>query len=287
MDNIFRIPKREILRLGAPFKFSERPRLEHPSLIVGWQQDSGGLSPKVIEYLNKKMNSKFFCEIEPTGFFSLASVAVENDIAIFPENKFYYHKGPQRNNLVIFKGTEPRFERYKFLNAIVDLAQHHLKVKELYTISGTISPTAHTGPRPISAVYNQREFQKSHRAYGLEDMNWQGPPATSSYLLWIAKNRDIPGASLWPQIPFYLAASEDFQAIKTTLSFIKRRFSLDLDLTELDEEIENQNTKIEMLREEDSEIDKYISMLEGELALSEDEQVELTMKVTELLEKKD
>ncbi|MHC4640880.1 MAG: PAC2 family protein [Planctomycetota bacterium] len=265
------------------FKFSERPQFENPSLIVGWEQDSGKLSPKVIEYLNKKMNGKSFCEIEPTGFFSLAGVAIENNIALFPENKFYYC---EKNNLVIFKGSEPHFERYKFLNAISDLAQHDFKIKEMYTISGTVSPTAHTNPRQISAVYNQREFQKSLRGYGLEDMNWEGPPAINSYLLWIAERRDIPGASLWPQIPFYLAAGEDFQAVKVILSFMEKRFNLDLDFTELDEEIKNQNTKIEMLREEDSEIDKYIGMLEGELSLSEAEQLELTMKVTELLEKK-
>jgi len=266
------------------FKFSEQPQFEKPSLIVGWEQDSGNLSPKVFEYLNKKLKGKSFCEIEPTGFFSLASVAIENNIAQFPVNKFYYS---QRSDLVIFQGSEPQLERYGFLNVIADLAQYHFKIKELYTISGTISPTAHTSPRLISAVYNQREFQKSHQSYGLQDMNWEGPPAINSFLLWIAKNRDIPGASLWPQIPFYLAAGEDFQAIKITLSFLKTRFNLDLDFTELDEKIEKQNTKIEILREEDSDIDKYIGMLEGELALSETEQVELTMKVTELLEKND
>lgn len=265
------------------FEFSDRPRFENPSLIVGWEQDSGRLSPKVIEYLNKKINGKSFCEIEPTGFFSLAGVAIENNIAQFPEGKFYCS---QRRDLVIFKGDKPRFERYKFLDAISDLAQHDFKIKDLYTISSTISPTAHTSPRQISAVYNQREFQKSLQGCELEDMNWQGPPAISSFLLWIAKNRGIPGASLWPQVPFYLAAGEDFQAIKMTLSFLDKKFNLNLDFTELDEEIENQNTKIEMLREEDSDIDKYIGMLEGELPLSEDEQVELTMKVTELLEQK-
>jgi proteasome assembly chaperone (PAC2) family protein len=268
------------------FKFSERPKFENLSLIVGWQEGSGKLSPKVIEYLNKKIKGKSFCEIEPAGFFSLAGVAIENNVAQFPESKFYYPPEAERNDLVIFKGSEPHFERYKFLNAIADLAQHHFKIKELYTISSTISLTAHTSPRRISAVFNQREFQQSLRGYGLQDMNWEGPPAISSYLLWIAKNRGIPGVSLWPEIPFYLAAGEDFQAIKMTLSFLDSKFNLDMDFAELDEEIKNQNTKIERLREEDSEIDKYIEMLESELSLSEDEQVELTMKVTELLEEK-
>jgi len=118
-------------------------------------------------------------------------------------------------------------------------------------------------------------------------MNWEGPPAISSYLLWIAERRGIPGVSLWPEIPFYLAAGEDFQAIKLTLSFLDKRFNLGLDLRELDERIRDQNIKIDQLREEDSEINKYIGMLEGELSLSGEEQMELTKKVTELLEKRE
>ncbi len=72
------------------FKFSERPNFKNPSLIVGWERDSGKLSPKVIEYLNKKINSRSFCEIEPVDFFSLAGVTIENNTAQFPESKFYY-----------------------------------------------------------------------------------------------------------------------------------------------------------------------------------------------------
>lgn len=266
------------------FKFTEHPKLENPSLIVGWDEDSGKLSPRVIEYLNKKIKFKSFCEIEPAGFFSLAGVAIENNIAQFPENKFYYS---QRNNLVIFKGSEPQIERYSFLNAIADFAQSYCKIKNLYTISGTISLIAHTNPRPISAVYNQEAIREKLRGYGLQDLNWEGPPAINSYLLWVAKNKGIPGASLWPQIPFYLAAGEDFQAIKSTLSFLDKKFDLGLDFGELNEKIRDQNIKIDRLRDEDSEINKYIGMLESQLPLSEAEQMKLTMKVTEALENKD
>ena len=263
------------------FKFSAQPKFESSSLIVGWNEDVGGVSPRVIDYLNKKTKSKSFCEIEPVGFFSLAGVAIENNIARFPESKFYCG---ERSDLVIFKGNEPQFERYRFLNTILDIAEHYCKVKELLTISGTISPIAHTSSRRISAVFNQQEIQTQLRDYQLQDMDWQGPPAISSFLLWAAKTRGIPGASLWPQIPFYLAAGEDFQAIKLTLSFLDKRFDLGLDLQELDEHISDQNVKIARLREEDSEIDRYIGMLESELSLSGTEQMELTKRVTELLE---
>lgn len=264
------------------FKFSRQPTFENPSLIVGWHEDAGRLSPKVIDYLNKKIKLESFCEIEPVGFFSLGGVAIENNIAQFPESKFYCS---ERNDLVIFKGSEPRFERYRFLNVVSDLAQHYCKISQLYTISGTISAIAHTSSRGILAVFNQQEFQKELQGYGLVDMNWKGPPAISSYLLWVAKKRDIPGVSLWAEIPFYLAAGEDFQAIKTILSFLDKKFDLGLDFGELDERISDQNMRIAQLRKDDQDINKYIGMLESELSLSGEEQMELTKKVTEFLEK--
>jgi len=264
------------------FKFSEQPRFENPSLIVGWNEDAGKLSPKVIEYLNRKIKSRSFSVIEPAGFFSLGAVAIEDNVAQFPEGRFYYS---EENNLVVFKGSEPRFERYEFLNAILDVAEHYCKVKEFFTINGTISPIAHTSPRRVLTVFNQEAFQKKLRGYGLEDMNWEGPPAISSYLLWVAKTRGISGLSLWTEIPFYLAAGEDFQAIKLILSFFDKRFNLGLDLKELDEQIGEQNRKIAWLRDDDPEINKYIGMLESGLSISEEEQVELIKGIAELFKK--
>ncbi len=266
------------------FRFCRQVEFESPTAIVGWEEDAGNLSPKVIDYINRKLDAKSFCEIEPVGFFSLEGVAIENDTAQFPQGKFYCSG---RNDLVAFKSNEPRFERYKFLNAVSDLAQHYCKIKQLYTIGGTISSVVHSGPRRMLAVFNQQGIQQELSSFGLENMNWQGPPAISSYLLWVANKRGIPGVSLWTEIPFYLAPAEDFQATKVTLSFLDKKFNLALDFAELDEEIRRQNARIDQLRHEDPEADRYIGMLESNLSLGGQEQLELTKKVTEALERKD
>lgn len=266
---------------GASRK-SYQPHFENPSLIVGWNQDSGKLSPRVIDYLSQKINGESFCDIEPVGFFSLAGVAIENNVAQFCQSRFYYS---QRSDLLIFKSNEPQFERYKFLNALLDMAVHYCKIKELFTINGTISAIAHTNSRKILAVFNQPEFAKQFKDYPLEKMNWQGPPAISSYLLWIAKNRGIPGVSLWTEIPFYLGACEDFRAIKLTLSFLNKRFNLGMDFGELNQQIRQQNLKIEQLRQENPEVNKCIGALESGLSLSEEEQMELIKQITAALKK--
>jgi len=269
--------------MKEPVEMHSQPELDNVSLIVGWQEDAGKLGPKVIEYLNRHIKAKIFYEIEPVDFFPLVGVAIENNIAQFPVSKFY--AGDERKDLVIFESSQPQYERHRFLNSLLDASERYCKMKELYTVSGTVSPIAHSSSRRLLAVFNQPEFQISLRRYGLEDMTWEGPPALNSFLLWLAQRRGIPGVSLWPEVAFYLAATEDPKAAKVVLSFFNVRFDLGLDLTGLDLEIKDQSEKLARLRREDTQIDRYIRTLEIGLSLDEEEQLRLARTVTEFLEK--
>jgi len=260
------------------FRFTAEYRFEKPLLIAGWTKDSGALSPRTIDYLNRRIKGQSFCAIDPSGFFSLAGVAIENNVAQFPERGFYYS---HEKNLVLFKADEPQFQRYQFLSAILDVAEHYCKAERLYTVNGVISSIAHTSRRHIFAVFNQPGVQKDLRGHGLVNMTWQGPPHLSTYLLWLAKRRNIAGTSLWVEVPFYLAGWEDLQSLKTTLSFFSKRIALDIDLENLNQQIDNQNQLLAQLRENDQEINQYISGLESGLSLSEEEQMQLIKGVSE------
>ena len=270
----------EARKITDLFRLYRQPELQNPSLIVGFSEDAGRLAPKVIDYLNEKIKGESFCEIAPSDFFSLGGVAVEDDIAQFPESKFYFSEG---KDLVIFKGSEPRFERYQFLRTILDVAEHHCRIKDLYTISGTISLVAHTTPRDILTVFNGLEFQKELRGYGLEDMDWEGPPALNSFLLWVAQRRNIPGVSLWPVIPFYLAAVDDSKAQKRVLEFLDKRFGLGIDFSDINEDLAKQSEKIAQLRIHSPEVDDYIQRLESNLTLTQEESEKLVNEVEEFL----
>jgi len=264
-----------------PFEIYQTPQLHSPSLIVGWQtQDIGKLGNGVIHFLNETLGGQEIAEIKPLGFFPFGGVKFKDDLVQAPESKFW---ACEKNNLLIFKSDEPVFEHYQFLNLVLDFAQYHCHAKELYTLSGAVSYIAHTRPRRILTVFNHPELKNRLQGYGLEEMTWEGPPAISSYLLWVARRRGISAVSLWPEIPFYLATREDPQAIKLILSSLNRRFNLNLNLGEFDLEIKYQNEKIAQLRMKDTEINKYIKMLENGQSLDEEEQLKLVREVYELL----
>lgn len=250
-------------------------------LVVGWQtHDVGKIGSGVIEFLKQSLGGEEVGEIKPLGFFPLGGAAFEEGLIQFPEGKFW---ACEETKLLLFKSQEPRYNWYKFLNEVLDFAQCQFRTKELYTVSGTICSMAHTSPRRILTVSNQSEFRKLLQGHGLEDMNWEGPPAISSYLLWVAQRRGIPGASLWPEVPFYLATDEDHQAIRLTLSFLEQRFGLDLDLGGFDFEAKKQNERLARLREQNRDVAKYIGMLEQGLSLGEEEQMKLAREVARFM----
>jgi proteasome assembly chaperone (PAC2) family protein len=84
-----------------------------------------------------------------------------------------------------------------------------------------------------------------------------------------------------------LAEREDPQAIKATLSFLNKRFNLDLDLSEFDLRIRNQHERIARLREENTEINDTIRRLENGLMLNDEEQLKLTKEVHDVLKEED
>lgn len=102
----------------------------------------------------------------------------------------------------------------------------------------------------------------------------------------MAERRNIPGISLWEDIPFYLVPFGDPRAQKRIIEFFNQKFNLWIDFYDLEERVKDQDKRIDQLRKEDSEINRSLRMLEMGISLSGEEQFKLVTKVTELLEKR-
>ena len=270
---------------GKSFKLFTRPKFDSSTVVVVWNQDVGRLGPKVADYLTGQLDGQELGEISPEGFFSLSGITVEDDIAQFPESKFYRC---QNEDFVIFRSDIPRFDWYGFINLVLDIAEKYFKVKHIYTVGGMVLPSAHTTPRTLLSVVNSAEVKKILSKYDIVDnMDYETRedqrPTFSSYLLWAAKMRDIPGACLWVPVPFYLMTVEDLQACKKVLEFFNRHLELNIDFADIDNEVAEQNKKIAQARSQFPELDGYITKLESNLGLTADEGEKLVKEIDELL----
>ena len=267
--------------MSGPLRLYSQPEMKSSALIVGWSVDVSKVGGRVTDYLIDRLKGRSFCEIEPAEFFALRGVVIEDDLVQFPESKFYVC--PEKG-LVIFKSTQPSYGWYKFLSLILDVAEQYCHVKELYTIGGTVSISAHTTPRFLGGTSNSPDIKDMLREYGLKcGLYYETPPdqrpTISAYLLWVAKRRNIPGANLWVPVPFYLATLEDLRSQKRALDFLNQRFTLGLEFSDLDEQIIRQNKLIAEVRSSSPEIDDAITKLESNLRLTEVESQKLLREV--------
>ena len=270
---------------GYPLKIYKEPDFSQSSLVVGWSEDIGNLGRKATDYLKGKLKGQEFAEIEPEDFFALGGVVIEDNLSQFPESKF---DACQEHELVVFQSNSPSAEWYKFLNSVLYLTEHLCRVKELYILGTMVSFSAHTTPRALLSIVNSAEMKEALSKYDLVGgMDYQTSPGErptlNSFLLWVAKGRNIPGVSLWVPIPFYLATMEDAQAQKKVLSFLDERLGLNIDFSDLDQEIRKQNEQLAQIRSRFTQVDDYINRLESNLMLSEEENGELIKKIKDFL----
>ena len=267
--------------MTEPLQFSAQPKLRKPTLLIGWESDTAQLGAKVTDYLIKNLDTQPFCDIDPVEFFPLGGVSIENDVVQFPRSTFY---ACREHNLIIFRSAIPRYEWHKFLNLIIDVAQEYCRVKEMYAVGGMVTLAAHTIPRESWATFSSPQIKKRLASYRLSrDMDFETPPGgrptLNSYLLWIAKTRDLPAVNLWVPVPFYLMSNDDPNSHKKALEFIDNRLDLNLDFKDIDTSIKQQSEKLERLRKSATEIDEIIGKLENEQPLSEEERENLVKAV--------
>ncbi len=273
------------------YKINEDYPIEHSTLIVCWNQDVGYIGQGISEYINAELHAYHLGQIEPDGFYAMDSVAVDNNLAQFPENRFTYY--PQ-GNLVIFTGTHPDRQWYDFLSTILDVAQKHCAASQIYTTGGMISVTGHITPRELITVANSAEmsydlaqYDPVTRAIEYYETPPGRRPTTNAYLLWMTQRRNLDAGCLWIPVPFYLAPGDDPQAVRRILDFLALKINLKIDFGRINDEISEQNEKIARLREKDMEIDNAISALESNLSISGNESQKLINAIQETLKKSD
>jgi predicted ATP-grasp superfamily ATP-dependent carboligase len=267
------------------FKLHDDVKFECASLIVGWYEDSGNTGYGSLNYLKDKLNCRLLAEIEPAGYFPMNNILISDDVAQFPESKLYYCPDKQ---LLLFLSSSPSGDWYKFLNTVIDMASYHCRLLHIYFLGGMVALNSHTAPRQISAVVSAAGVKKVIQGDEIDtSMDYETPegqrPTMNSFLMWIAKKREIPSAGFWIPVPFYFAGVDDPRGWLKILEFLDKSFDLGLDFADLDKIISAQEAKISRARNENSELDEIFKRLETGQLLTPEENEKVAAEIEEIL----
>jgi hypothetical protein len=157
-------------------------------------------------------------------------------------------------------------------------------------VGAMVSAAAHTMPRVLNSIVNFGDIKDELEAYGvMTGSDFETPPGQkptlSSYLGWVARQRDVAVVNLWAPVPFYLIQAGDPKASKKLVSFFNDKYILGIDFTLLDNEIAGQNMKIADLFAASPDVEGFVRKLETGEGLDHEQSEKLVHEMSALNKK--
>ena len=245
--------------------------LRDPVLIAafsGWN-DFGGAAAAAIDHIARQWKASDLAEIRNERLFDFTverpKVRLEGEQRVidWPRHRFRLASPPgAERDFVLLSGPEPHLRWRTFTEAIADFM-----VEVGATLSITIAAQAgavpHTRPLPVTLSASDSDFEGQ---FGLRvpQSRYEGPTGIVGAFNVDQRQRGFRNASLWAQLPHYLSAGPNPNAISALVQLIDRGFGTDTSLARIERRIERFKEQVQQAITESGEAESYIRMLESQ-----------------------
>jgi len=258
----------------------ERPDLSDPVLITafaGWN-DASEVATAAVRFLIRRYAATKFASVDPDEFFvfteSRPTVRVGEGgrrLIEWPANDFYFARGvSQERDLVLLVGTEPHLRWKTFAANVLDLAKS-LDVGLIVSLGGLLADVPHTVAPRLTGSATQPEVQR--RLFGLDVRTsaYEGPTGINGVLGVAARERQIPTASIWGNVPHYISATGNPTITAAILRRLASLLELDLNLAELERQGIAFDAQVSEAIAKNPEVAEYVRKLEAKEGLERSE----------------
>jgi predicted ATP-grasp superfamily ATP-dependent carboligase len=188
---------------------------------------------------------------------------------VWPATEFtVYQPEALDRDLIIGVAIEPHLRWRTYCGAVLELARR-ARVSLLLTLGALLAEVPHT--RPVHLVGGAHDPELAARL-GVRPTRYEGPTGIVGVLNTTCRERDIPTASLWANVPHYVSGIEN---PKAALALVRRVLSLlaaEADLSELEEAARQFDQNLNEVVGQNAKIAEYVRKLERKRAQEEQEE---------------
>ena len=250
-------------------QLDDLPPMKDPLLIAGFEGWGNALdiSRGMVDYLIEKLNAKSFATITPDLFYRFDEhrpvAEIEEGILknlTQPGGRFFaVDRGVSGRDLIVLKAVEPNLCWLDFAEAVMDLCQK-TGVKMMISLGSMYDNVLHTDT-VLSAVASDNELLAQLKDRKVVAVNYRGPTAIHSTLLYEARKRGLPCVSIWCHCPFYLQGTTHFGLLSHLGSLLSSWGGFRLDTQELDRTWKDLSKQIQGIIDKNPELQTMISDL--------------------------
>jgi proteasome assembly chaperone (PAC2) family protein len=246
-------------------------RLKHMVVVFsGWADAAEGAS-SAIKFLQRKLKSKKFAEIDPEEFYDFSQTRPHTSRTKdgkrrihWPANEFSYLTDLSTDSgVMVFVGVEPNLKWRTYAKTVATVAKDH-GVESVVHIGALLDAVPHTRPVKLSGNASESKLSEFLEGQGIRSSNYQGPTGISSAVMAACIEEGLEYTSIWGHTSHYLQAAPNHRVGSTLLEILLKLLNLPLDLAELKSAAGIFNEEVEKAVAKDEQIASYIAKLEGQ-----------------------
>ena len=244
--------------------------LRRPILIMafaGWN-DAAESATGAARYLGQVWPSRPFATIDPEEFYHFglsrphvrfkAGSRTEREV-IWPVTEFSLSQPePLDRDIIVGVAVEPHLKWRTYCGAVLQLARQ-AGASLVLTLGALLAEVPHT--RPVRLTGGSYDPELAARL-GIRPTRYEGPTGIVGVLNTLAREQDMPTASLWANVPHYISGIEN---PKASMALVRRVLSLlnaETDLSDLEESAKQFEQNLEEIVSQNAKIADYIKKLE-------------------------
>jgi proteasome assembly chaperone (PAC2) family protein len=245
------------------------PPMRDPLLIAGFEGWGNALdiSRGMADYMIEKLRGKSFGTITADLFYRfdehrpVAEIeeGVLKNLTLPGGHFFFVDRAVSGRDLIVLKAAEPTFRWIGFAEAVLELCEK-TGVKMIISLGSMYDNVLHTDT-VLSAVASSDELLSQLKERKVVPVNYKGPSAIHSTLLYEARKRGMPCVSLWCHCPFYLQGTTHFGLLSYLGSLLSSWGGFSLDTQELDRTWKDLSKQIQGIIEKNPELQTMINDL--------------------------
>jgi proteasome assembly chaperone (PAC2) family protein len=255
-----------------PLKIHSTPAtFRRPIMILaftGWN-DAAESATTAARYLTASFSGEKFAEIDPEEFYHFglsrpytrfkAGSETEKEI-VWPATEFSISQSADLpRDVIVGVAPEPHLRWRTYCETLIQLART-CEVTLVLTLGALLAEVPHT--KPVRLVGSASDPELAAR-FGLRPSKYEGPTGIIGVLNSLCRDREVPAASLWANVPHYISGIEN---PKASLALVKRVLSLlgaEADLSDLDEAGKQFDQNLKEIVAQNAKIKNYIAKLEA------------------------
>lgn len=278
-------------------KVDTQPGLKAPIAVCafsGWN-DAASAATNAARFLVRRLGARRFASIDAEPFYDFTEqrptvrLTVRGDRELnWPTNDFFYARNPTgEHDLVVFIGTEPALRWGTYAGAHTGLFKD-LGADLVVSLGALLADVPHSRPVRVTGTAMDPRFVGK---LDMQPSRYEGPTGIVGVLHDALRKADLPGASLWANVPHYITTSQNPLATAALLRRLQDIVGMEFDLSELDAAADRFIDEVNTALSGNPEVQDYVRQLETALDSGEEPEPqsqlpageELVMDVEEFL----